>query len=76
MADFIGARVEELTFETLGSKVDQDDGNTVVEVSQRQWELRLAGVGSLDGVQVITRDGDKTLGDVCRRVMGNVATGR
>ena len=48
--DFIGARGEELTFETQGSKVDQDGGNIAVEVSQRQWELRLSGVGSLDGV--------------------------
>ena len=74
VTDFIGARAEELTFETLGSKVDNDDDNTAVRVSQRQWELRLAGVGCLDGVRVITRDGDETLGNVCRHVMGTVAT--
>ena len=74
VTDFIGARGEELTFETQGSEVDQDDGNTVVEVSQRQWEPRLTGVGSLDGVRVIT-DGDETLSDVCKHVMGNAATG-
>ena len=75
VTDFIWARGEELTFETQWSKVGQDNGNTVVEVSQRQWKLRLAGVGSLDGVRVITRDGDETLSDVCKHVMGNAAAG-
>ena len=46
-----------------------------MEISQRLWELRLAGVGSLDGIRVITRDRDETLGDVCRHVTRNVATG-
>ena len=70
VTDFVGARAEELTFETLGSTVDNDDSNTVVRVSQHQWELRLAGVGCLDGVRVITRDGDETLGDVYRHATG------
>ena len=74
VTDFVGARAEELTFETLGITVDNVGSNTVVRVSQRQWELRLAGVGCLDGVRVITRDSDETLGDVCRHATGTVAT--
>ena len=75
VSDFIGARGEELIFETQGSKVDQDAGNKIVEVSQRQWKLRLPGVGRLDGVRVITRDGDETLSDVCKHKMENTAAG-
>ena len=56
-----------------GSAVDQDGGNIIVEVSQRQWGLRLSGVDMLDGVRVITRDRDETLSDVCRHAMENAA---
>ena len=49
VADFIRARVEELTFETQESKRDQEGGNHIVVVLQRQWELRLSGVGNFGG---------------------------
>ena len=70
---FIWARNEESTFQRQGSEVDQDRGNIVVKVSQCQCELRLSGVGSLNGVRVITRDRIETLSNVCKHVMGNVA---
>lgn len=44
------------------------------EVPQNLWELRLAQVDSIHSVQVVTRGGEETLGDICEHILDEVST--